>query len=459
MSFTTNLTNQTFTENGAYAYKSSNSAVLDLFSMGITSEDKKDLILNALGEDTVLAIKTILYSRDVRAGMGNRDIFTAFFDVVDVKSNIDLVAKVINHLPDIGYWKDLVNLLTKSVILDTIILQRIKQGLEDKDNLCAKWMPRQGHKASIIAKYLNLSRGDYRRYIVSLSSTVEQQMCANEWERIEYSKVPSIANRKYSTAFFRHDEARRQQFLNDALAGKAKMNSSVLYPHQIIRLRQTSVDTANALWSQLPNYMEKAVNVLPIIDTSGSMYTQAIGTEGSCLDVALGLGLYFAEHNTGTYKDLWMNFSNSPKAYYLEGETLAERINNLDFDNWGMSTDINKAMEFVLKAAKDNPKDTPKMILIVSDMSFNSCTHYTNYEYFKKQFKEAGVEMPSIVFWRVNVNLDKVQPITKDEKNTILINGYSPSILKSLLNLDIANYNPYTAMLELLNPLYKWLEE
>jgi len=468
MSFTSTLTNQTFTNNGAYAYKSTNSAVLDLFSNGVSSNDKSKLFTNAYKEDPLLAIKTILYLRDVRNGQGNRDIFRIFVDDMIDNKKVKLLKKILPYIPEIGRWKDAIEVIGKHKKLDKTIFKMIDKGLKEENSLLAKWLPRQGIIAKQIAAYLELDHGSYRRKIVALSKTVEQQMCANEWKEINYSHVPSIANKKYNAAFYKHDTDRREAFLDKAKKGKAKINSSVLYPHDIAFMCKddyswnyyTENATADALWAQLPNYMEEAVNVLPIIDTSGSMFTQATGTSAKCIDIATGLGIYFAEHNTGTYKKLWMNFSAEPQAYYLKGNTLSKKLKSLDFNNWGMSTNIDKAMEFVLRAAEKNPEDAPKIIIIVSDMEFNSCvrSNRTNFEHMRSEFKNIGVSMPTVIFWRVNVSSGST-PVLKDDKNAIAINGYSPSVLKYILNGDIANYTPYSAMREILDPMYNWLEE
>jgi hypothetical protein len=468
MSFTSTLTNQTFTNNGAYAHKSTNSAVLDLFSNGVSSSNKSELFTNAYKEDPLLAIKTVLYLRDVRNGQGNRDIFRSFVDDMITNKKVKLLKKILPYIPEIGRWKDVIEVIGKHKKLDKTIFKMIAINLEAEDGLLAKWLPRQGAIAKQIAAYLELDHGTYRRKIVALSKTVEQQMCSNEWKEINYSHVPSIANKKYNAAFYRHDETRREAFLNKAIKGKAKINSSVLYPHDIVTMCRDDYswanwndnDTANALWAQLPNYMEEAVNVLPIIDTSGSMFTRAVGTSAQCINIATGLGLYFAEHNTGSYKNLWMNFSESPKAYMLEGNTLGEKLKNLDYRNWGMNTNIDKAMEFVLKAAKQNPEDAPKIIIIVSDMEFDGCviSDRTNFEHMRSEFKDAGVEMPTVIFWRVNVSSGSA-PVLKDDKNAIVLNGYSPSVLKYILSGDVANYTPYKAMREVLDPMYNWLEE
>lgn len=466
--FTNNLINQTTTENGAQAFKSTNSAILDLFSTGISSSNKQDLVVNAINENPVLAIKCCLYLRDVRQGQGNRDILRALFKLLLDLDQVKVLKKLLPHIPEIGRWKDIIELIGINPKVDKKIFKLIRKGLESQDALLAKWLPRQGVIAKTLATYLELNHGTYRRWIVKLSKTVEQDMCKQNWSEINYSAVPSIANKKYANAFLAKDSERRTQFLEKAVKGEVKMHSSVLYPHQISKMCMsgsgwdTQIEnnpTADALWANLPNYMEQAVNVLPIIDLSSSMFSKATGTEGSCMDIAIGLGLYFAEHNTGSYKDIWMNFSNKPQAYKLKGDTLSERIQNLDFNNWGGSTNIDAAMDFVLQAAKTSPEDAPKMIIIISDMEFNQCIKsQTNFQYAKEEFQAAGIEMPTIVFWRVDTKTG-TQPVTMNDKGAVLINGYSPSVMKELLAGDIANYNPYTAMLKILEPKYTFLDK
>ncbi len=466
MAFTADLTNTTFTNNGAYAHKSTNSAVLDLFSNGVSSNSKQTLLNEAMRENDILTAKVALYLRDVRYGQGNRDILRALMDVLAVGSPRHPKTKlIVDHLPEIGRWKDVVELVAhESPIISGYALELIAKHFQT-DALLAKWLPRQGKVAKIILTYLKLDHGVYRRHIAQLSCTVEQQMCKRNWSSIKYSAVPSVANTKYNGAFLRNDETRRRDFLSAAKSGEVAINSSVLYPHDIVRMVPKTYngvhpdDTADALWSQLPNYMEDAMNILPVIDCSGSMMCQATGTAGTCLDVAMGLGLYMAEHNTGTYKDLWMNFSSKPEAFYLKGDTLSERMGNMNRQNWGMTTNVDAMFDFVLKAAKDNPKDAPRMILIVSDMEFNRCTKpVSNFDRAKTQFAELGVPMPTVVFWRVNVSSES-NPVTKNEDNTILINGYSPTVLQSILKNNIVNFNPYTAMLEIIGDKYEWLNQ
>lgn len=68
MTFTQSITNTAYTSNNAISNKSSLSACLDLFSMGVSSseEEKKELIKKAMIEDLPTAIKIVMYLRDPR---------------------------------------------------------------------------------------------------------------------------------------------------------------------------------------------------------------------------------------------------------------------------------------------------------------------------------------------------------------------------------------------------------
>ena len=124
--------NTTTTANGAVTHKSSLNACLDLFSMGITTTNKDSLIASALQENPVLAIKTILYLRDVRNGQGNKDIARAFHSVVNMALTkypafYESYIKLIKHLPEVGSWKDVYNLYGINKKLDKEIIRLVSE--------------------------------------------------------------------------------------------------------------------------------------------------------------------------------------------------------------------------------------------------------------------------------------------------------------------------------------------
>ena len=78
-------------------------------------------------------------------------------------------------------------------------------------------------------------------------------------------------------------------------------------------------------------------------------------------------------------------------------------------------------------------------LLIISDMEFNSCARNGNDTALKmvsRMYSEAGYKMPEIIFWNVNGRLGNV-PSKYDQKGVGLVSGFSPSILKSVLQGNI----------------------
>lgn len=467
--FLETLTNTDYTLNGAISNKSSLSKCVDLFSQGVSSPDKQRLISEAMQEDLITAIKVVLYLRDVRSGQGNKDIARAFHKLVDDKlvnypEFHTRYCNLLGYLVEIGSWKDVYDLysITSSDRLQTQILEYVFFSLKHEDSLCAKWFPRQSQFHHDYSKFTGQSLGDVRRQVASLSSTVEQQMCTNQWKSIIYDHVPTRANLKYSKAFLKHDEKRRQTYLSSPFNN---IKSSVAYPHEIVHKCHSDADTANAMWKALPDYMEKAetFNILPIIDTSGSMTSNAYSSY-TCMDIAIGLGLYFSEHNKGSYKDVWCNFSNEPTFMSLTGSTLDSRISNLDYRNWGQSTNLQAVFDRILDihTKTNKPDELPKAVIIVSDMEFNySGANRTNFEAIKDKYARHLLTPPVIIFWRVDVKSDQ-QPVTIHDSGSILINGYSPSIMKLILSMnlkDLQDITPLSMMTKTIQDKYQFVED
>jgi len=185
--------------------------------------------------------------------------------------------------------------------------------------------------------------------------------------------------------------------------------------------------------------------VLPMVDVSGSMECAAGNNSNvQCMDVALSLGLYISERNEGTFKDCFLTFSSNPQLQYLQG-TLKERLSQLRSSDWGMNTNLEATFNLLLRQAQSNsvPQDKmPTKILILSDMEFDQATgsnwdrvpdfNPSAIEMIRKDYEQAGYKMPGIIFWNINSRGDNF-PVKKDELNTALVSGFSPSILKSIL--------------------------
>lgn len=463
--------NETTTENGALAYKSTQSSVLDLFSQGGAMRYHGDkeittLFSKAFAENSLLAMKTLFYLRDITKGQGERNFFRKSIKHLAVH-NAESLKKNIHLIPEFGRWDDLWVLLDTSLKSDVVALvnaQLTNDLQSDNPSLLGKWMPSENASSHETKKYakalrngLNLSPKAYRKTLTGLRkqiSIVETKLTEKQYETIDYSKLPSRAGMQYRQAFHRNDSERYTSFLDSLSKGEVKVNAGTLYPNDIVgkvlhtwNTSAQEVKLFEGQWQNLPNFIgDKTENSLVMADVSGSM-------SGTPMDVSIGLAMYIAERNKGAFKDHFMTFSSKPALVKIQGTNIVEKVKNISRANWDMSTNIESALRTILDVAVKNNlsnDEVVKKLYIISDMQFDSCTRGASANIFKtldKEFKSHGYDFPNIVFW--NVRATGNQPMTMNELGVQLVSGFSPSILTQLLNAD--GKTPYDFMLDVIN--------
>lgn len=450
--------NVTLTENGMVTNPTTLNKCVDLFfsigAMRGKSQDKVVSLFNeAYKENPLIASKLLFWSRDVRSGAGERQIFR---DIVThlTTTSPQTVRKNIGLIPEFGRWDDVLVLVGTELEDDMFIL--IKDSLTNGDALCAKWMPRKGDVANRLRKLFRFTPKEYRKMLVNLTNVVESKMCAKDWESIDYSKLPSLASSRYQKSFVKNDTERYDEYKKALIDGTAKVNAGAVYPYDIIKSINQGGDTivSEKQWESLPNWMEDSnERILPVVDVSGSMCCPAGGNDNlSCMDVAISLGMYISERNEGNFKDAFVTFSNNPQLQYLTGG-LKERLNKLRRSDWGMSTDLEAVFNLILNQAKtyNIPQDKmPTKIMILSDMQFNQATRsgLGSQSMIESMYEVAGYKKPDIIYWNLNASGANF-PVEFDKDGTALVSGFSPSILKPLLNGK--NMTPESIMMETVN--------
>lgn len=468
-------TNRSKTENGAAAFKSTKSKVLDYFSVGsairyLPEDEQVQVFREAFAEDPNLALKAMFYSRDIRGGQGQREAFRAQLKDL-IFTHPDLVRMLIPYIPEYGRWDDLYELFDTP--LEDSLLHFIQITFDvdvesDTPSLMGKWLPSENSsskksaaRAKKIRRYMKMKAPEFRRALTELRNKigiVERDMSRQQWTDINYSHVPSQAMMLYRNAFKKHDPTGFEEFISNVNKGDVTINAGTLYPYQIVEkiggfnyynIRSSTFDkqTANALWNALPDYIgDDASNALAVVDTSGSM-------SGDPINVAISLGLYLAERNNGLFKDHVVTFSSDPELFNVAGNDITTKIRQLADAPWGMSTNLQAVFDLILKSAvKGNvpPDEMPTKLFIISDMQFN-CVRggedKTLYEYARQEYAQHGYELPQIVFWNVRGRIGS-SPATKDDNGVQLISGCSPSIFEFALTGDFKT--PYEFMIEVL---------
>jgi len=445
-------------ENLMPTHSTSGNSLVDLFfTMGASRElDDRTIIRlfeKAFSENTLLATKSIFYNRDIRGGQGERRSFRIFFNYL-ANAYPDIAIKNLANVAKYGRWDDIFSVFGTPAEADAIdlILSALKKG----DKLCAKWMPRDNKAGKDIARKLmkawELSAKSYRKLLSGNTQVVENLMCKNQWGDIKYSAVPSMAMNLYRKAFSKHDAERFVQYLENVTNGTEKISAGAIFPHVIVHSYGTMWGIADKVdkvleeqWKALPDYMPKGEKILPICDVSGSM-------TGQPMEVSVALGIYLSERNIGPFQNMFITFSGRPALQTLTSKTLRGKIIELEHAQWDMNTNLEAVFKLVLDQAVKfslSEDDMPRTILILSDMQFDECIKQptdNSFTMIKRMYSDAGYVLPQIIFW--NLRTSTGIPVKFDERGTALVSGFSPSIMKNILEIELS---PIKIVLKTLN--------
>ena len=168
--------------------------------------------------------------------------------------------------------------------------------------------------------------------------------------------------------------------------------------------------------------------------------------------VALSLGLYFAEHNQGVFRNHFIEFSARPQLIEIKGETFADRLRYVASFNEVANTNLEAVFDLVLNAAVKNrvsQEQLPAKLIIISDMEFDACVSNSSAVNFKNaqaKYDACGYKLPQIVFWNV-ASRNNQQPVTQNEQGVALVSGATPRIFSMVASSTLS---PYTFMMEVL---------
>lgn len=474
--------NVSYTDNGAKVYRTSGHALLDLNFAVSSLRNAPEIEIDtkfaaACAEDMASAIVWLFFARDCRQGMGERRLFRICVRYLAREFPYSLV-RLLPLFAEYGRWDDLFSLLDtqlSSPVLDVLAEQMRRDTadmLQGKPiSLLAKWLPSEKSRvrsqrlnAALLAVAFRVTPRAYRRAVAKMRrylDVIELKMSAGEWDKIDYNTVPSRANLIYRKAFLKHDEDRRQKYLEDLKAGKkdVKINSSVLMPHEIAAKYgegERRVDDAlEALWQALPNTVPDGAETIVVADGSGSMTFEQVSRGVRPLDVAHGLAIYFAERLHGVYHNRYITFSARPQLIDLSGAgTLLSKLRIARRHDECENTNIEAVFDLILDTAVRNnlkQEDLPKNILIISDMQFDSgcsprCDAYL-FDAVKEKYARHGYSLPRLVFWNVCGRADTV-PVRENDFGVALVSGFSPNIARMVMSGVL---DPYQCLMEQLH--------
>lgn len=448
------------TDKGALTNKTTYNELLDLFFVIGSAQVGQSFSsqFTKLHDDQPENLARVMFwSRDVRGGQGRRCGFQDYLGFL-AHNDLEVFKKIIAIVPEYGYWRDLVPFIAGEYSEEArfAVKNLIAGALLDNNALCAKWMPRKGRAFYAMQEHLRMYKPQYRKLLVNLTNVVETQMCAKDWDKIDYNAVPSVAAARYKSAFRKNGGKKYQDYLESLETGEemdngkvAKINASAIYPHDIIRSIITTMGndvSAQAQWDALPDFVNGR-NIFPIVDTSGSMTTiRDPNSSVSGWMIAAGLGLYVAERNSLAFRDQLMVFSSDTTVHDLSGKSLQSKVAYMRKNCHVGSTNLVGAFRYILDSAIENDleqKDLPETLLVLSDMQFDQATTGNDkpaFDDIKEQFESHGYKLPDIVFWNL-ASTTETNPITVNSIGATLVSGYSPTLLKGVIGGDISPFS------------------
>ena len=478
--------NTAYTENGAVSNATTGSDCLDLFaSIGAlrraSDEEMITRFVRAYTENRDAAMKLLFFARDIRGGLGERRVFRVILRWLACNEPSS-VRKNLARVAEYGRYDDLLTLMGTPCEAEMLNLLKAQfeadnAALENggEVSLLAKWLPsvnasnpetvRNGKR---IARHLGLTDAAYRKALVALRAhirIIENNLREKDYT-FDYAKQPSKALYKYRKAFLRNDGERYGSFISRVSSGEAKLHADTLAPYELVEpylndafftrdslsfmkpVTEQEKAVLNATWASLPDF-GGAENALAVIDTSGSMYWNAKPLPAA---VALSLGLYFAEHNTGLYRNHFIEFSASPRLIEVKGETFTDRLRYVASFNEVANTNLEAVFDLILNSAVKNralPEDLPAKLIIISDMEFDRCVAHADksvFESAKERFKYHGYKLPEVIFWNV-ASRTRQQPVTMNEQGVALVSGCTPRLFEMVAGGTV---DPYAFMMEVL---------
>lgn len=474
-----NEANIAYTENGAVTNASTMSDCLDLFTTigAMRAADDQEIIrrfVRAYAENADIAMKILFFGRDARGGLGERRVFRVILNWL-AENRAESLRKNIELIPEFGRYDDLVPLLGTACENDAlrVIRKQLESDLapDAEVSLLAKWLPSVNtsnkeavRRAKRIAHYLGMSDSEYRKTLVWLRKKlriIENNLRERDYS-FDYSKQPSKAMFKYRKAFLRNDSDRYNAFLEAVSSGEKQLHTDALAPYEIVRAAFNASDwdfntqltagekaALNASWESLPDFCDNR-NALAVVDTSGSMYYYNNALPAA---VALSLGLYFGERNSGIFHNHFIEFSSRPQLIEIKGKTFIERLEYLCTFNEVADTNVEAVFNLILDAAVRNnvpQEELPETLYLISDMEFNYCVRnaaLSNFENAKRRFAKHGYKLPQLVFWNV-ASRNSNQPVKKNEQGVALVSGCTPRLFSMVASGELS---PYALMTEVLN--------
>lgn len=467
-------------------------------------------------EKKILMLKLLANTRDIDEGKGEYALSLELLDVLfdlDERVGKEMLKRFVGFKSDekpFGSWKDLKYFMNirkeRSVKCVDLYVEQMKLEEETGNNsLVWKWSPREKSRKfgwifeeiakcyfAEFGKYdwnskgINKAKTQLRKKISAknrLLDTTQIKQCEKKWSDIDFNRVTSVTMNKQRGAFMNKkniDSVDRVQcknnlekYMEDVKSGKKEMKGKNVgmidfVKQALICVNETDKDILNEQWKSNSKQTSKLGEIIPLIDTSGSMEID----EMKPLLSAIGLGLRVAEKSKLGKRV--MTFNATPEWIKLDDkEDFVADVKKIKTIPWGMNTDFHKCMDLILDTVVEHKlpaEEVENLILAVfSDMQFDAAENNlaseqrfgskTVREILEKKYHDAGIKIcgkpykvPKIIFW--NLRVTEGFPVLSYHDGYAMMAGYSPTALNEFsedgLN-GLQNFTPWNVLMKTLD--------
>ena len=499
----------TVTWNGAISNSTTGVTNLDYFAKCGSYRGRTPIEVCAdmaaiFGDDPVTAMKIVMYNRmitrkvkgfnneteAVQRGQGQKDEFIKSLAWLE-NNDPDKLYNNLWLVPVVGTWKDLWYDSAATgfhyYINPEKVYELVAVGLQSEYHraLIAKYLPKIRSRRNIkndrhrrlnawargLCEHLGWTEAQYRKFKSNPEHSAhdfQRLMCNGDWKGLDFNTISgkalfNLLNQKgkdQKNVIERHGlEKKYLEWIEKQPVAKftgypyelyqaAKGNRTLIEKHtydkQFNELLRKAKDSVS------PDLLRKGV--LCALDTSGSMgYMGHYGMGTSAvqpIDICVGLGIYFASLLEGHFHNHVIMFDNVSRFLKLTGESFCGKADQIPANAMG-GTNFQSVIDEIVRVRKANPQipveDYPEVLLVVSDMQFNTAGNYwergnesatninTNYEVAMQKLRRVGLKDMTIIWWNVNGHYSGDFPSTNFDPGTVLISGFDGAIVTSIL--------------------------
>lgn len=502
------------TENGALAYSTTSSALLDYFSnLNNFYRDYEEVAAdldNCWAEDPLNTLRTIVYCRAITRSKTKFKLLFSDIELVLPTKGAGLknegrlglrwlylkhrltFLNNISSIISVGCFSD----LWHRDFVDAWVEAEDKEiayfiALSLKNDLSLKFLPRYKSSSNIARKAKSIetikfhkTRNKGLRLVLEQVSNIsvgkistmkglmklkssgkahqwQQKITEGNFESINFNNLPGkvlgwITNEDSNGESFLARHGLEEKYIK-WLDSKETLNTTS-FLHEIAKpviskasygnsINKITTYTVNKQVATILNRVGKSnLNVMPVIDTSGSM-TCEVHNSTTALDICLSLGVYFSMKQNGSFKDSIISFNSTSKFKKLEG-SYVDRLEDIlrDPDYMG-STNFQSVIDLIVRTRKSNPsipiEEYPDVYLVISDMQFNPTGLYnaddmenTNHERALQKLDAVGLPRPLFIWYNVSPYGNNNFQNHKDDKGVLHMSGFDTAAIERLMSED-----------------------